>query len=165
MRRISPVANLTGQSTKSPDDSCVFVLCLSSCFWHSKVMETQSPNSRSGCVCGMISPSLKKQMFLMQNCSIWSCSACKSYLKCWGERMWCNGNKPKRVLWAHFTPRGWRVQELFGLGSFVNFQVCPSLKNWRKFNLQKTFPVPCQKILLANPHTSILSCLLTSASK
>ncbi len=48
---------------------------------------------------------------------------------------------------------------------FCGFQVCPYQKNGEKFNLQKMFPAPCHKFLLANPHTFILLYILTSASK
>ena len=46
----------------------------------------------------------------------------KNYLKCWGKRMPCNGNEPKSVLWAHFTPRGWRVWEFLGLAALSTFR-------------------------------------------
>jgi hypothetical protein len=96
IRLTRPAAKHTGHKTESPDDSCVIVLFLSSLFWCSNVMYTQSANSRSGCVCGRISPSLKKQMFRRQSSSVWRCLDWETFRYLHDQKA---KNMPRPVSW------------------------------------------------------------------
>ncbi len=60
-------------------------------------METQSANSRSGCVCGRISLSLKNWMLRMHSCSVCCCLAWETFRY---SQDWNAKNIPNPVYWT-----------------------------------------------------------------